>query len=125
MNQYLTKLIEKIELFYDQNHIQPWEFDIDADIDNLNEVNLTENINTTNPEEDSVFISFRKTFKIRAKLTLEEIIKHPDFDLFNRNFNRVVRITYKTGIVREFYIGRDSSLVHKINFDFKKKQRVN
>ncbi|MES2578978.1 MAG: recombinase family protein [Pseudomonadota bacterium] len=108
LNQYLTKLILKIELFYDQNHIQPWEFDIDADI-----VDSTDNVNSTDPDKDGVFIAFRKTFKSRSHLSLEEIIKHPDFDLFNRNYNRFVRITYRTGIVRELYTGSNSSFVHK------------
>ena len=107
LNQLLIKLIQKIELFYDQQHIKPWEFDSDNNPDEMN---------VTNPEEDSVFIAFRKTFKKRSTLSKDEIINHPDFELFNRNYNRFVRITYKTGIIRELYTGRDSSFVHKPDF---------
>lgn len=105
LNQFLSKLILKIDLFYDQQHLKPWELDSDNDPNDLN---------VTNPEEDGVFIAFRKTFKKRAKLTKDEIIIHPDFELFNRNYNRFVRITYRTGIIREFYTGRDASFVHKL-----------
>ena len=106
LNQFLNKLITKIELGYDQHHLKPWEFDSDQDSDDMN---------PADPEQDAVFIAFRKTFKSRSKLTLEEIIKHPDFELFNQNYNRFVRITYTTGIVRELYTGSDSSFVHKLN----------
>ena len=104
LNQFLNKLILKIELFYDKEHIKPWEFDTNFDQNDINE---------TDPEYGSVFIAFRSTFKIRARLSMAEIIGHPDFELFNKNYNRFIRITYKTGIVRELFAGSDSSFVHK------------
>ena len=104
LNQFLNKLISKIELFYDKEHIKPWEFDSD---------NIEDENEDTDPDEDSVLIAFRNTFKNRANLTMNEIINHPDFDLFNKNYHRFIRITYKTGVVRELYAGSDSSFIHK------------
>jgi DNA invertase Pin-like site-specific DNA recombinase len=88
LNQHLTKMIDKIELYEPKTQYMPWEFD----------------------EESPEIRAFRLTFKIRQKKTLNEILESLDFIEFQRNFNRSIKIKYKTGAERYLMWGIDTSL---------------
>lgn len=61
LNQFLIKLIEKVELCESSEPFSPWDLD----------------------ENDAVVKAFRLTFKIRAKRTLDKIVNDPEFEQFN------------------------------------------
>lgn len=93
MNQYLTKMVEKIELFEPIEQFMPWEFDEDSD-----EIK-----------------AFRLTSKSRAKKSMNSILESKDFNEFQRNFNRSIKIKYKTGAERYLMWGINKSLQTKIS----------
>lgn len=89
LNQFLLKLIERIDLIDSQDPYSPWEFE----------------------EDSEEVLAFRKTFKIRQNLNLDKVLAHPDFEDFCRNYHRSVRITYKTGVVRYLLWGKNASII--------------
>lgn len=88
LNQYLVKLIDKVELYEGQNQLNPWELD----------------------EEDEVIIAFRNSFKTRQKISLDALLDHPDFEAFHRAFNRTIKIKYKNGAERYLMWGKEVSI---------------
>lgn len=91
VNQFLIKLIEKVELCESSEPFAPWDYD----------------------ENDAVVKAFRLTFKIRGKRTLDKIVNDPEFEQFNRQYNRTIKIKYRSGAERILYCGSDASF----NFD--------
>lgn len=95
VNQFLTKLIEKVELCESKEPFSPWDLD----------------------EDDAVVKAFRSTFKVRARRTLDKILDDAEFEQFNRQYNRTIKIKYRSGAERILYCGSDASF----NFDNKLK----
>lgn len=93
VNQFLIKLIEKVELCESSELFSPWDYD----------------------EDDAVVKAFRKTFKIRSRRSLDKILNDPEFEQFNRQYNRSIKIKYRSGAERILYCGSDASF----NFDYK------
>lgn len=98
VNQFLTKLIEKVELCESKEPFAPWDFDGD----------------------DAVVKAFRSTFKVRARRTLDKIVNDAEFEQFNRQYNRTIKIKYRSGAERILFCGNDASF----NFDNKLKSPV-
>lgn len=88
LNQYLTKLIEEIKLYVCQDQFSPWELE----------------------ESDKVIKAFKDSYKARSKLSLSEVINHPEFEYFYKVFNRTIDINYKSGVSRHLLFGIDTSL---------------
>jgi hypothetical protein len=88
LNQVLMKTIDRIELSESKEPFSPWELD----------------------EDDDVIKLFRSSFKIREKRTLDDILQSPEFEKFDKNYNRTIKITYRSGVERILFCGRDSSL---------------
>lgn len=88
LNQYLTKMITKIELYEPTEEFMPWEYDEDS------------------PE----IRAFRKTFKIRQTKSLDKILETSEFNEFRRIYNRTLKIKYKTGAERYLMWGDDVSI---------------
>lgn len=88
LNQYLIKLIDEIKLFDYQEQFSPWELE----------------------DSNKVINCFRASFKIRTKLSLDEVLNHPDFEFFYKVFNRTVDIKYKSGVRRHLLFGIETSL---------------
>lgn len=95
LNQFLIKMIERVELNESKESFSPWDFD----------------------EDDAVVKAFRSTFKIRGKRTLDKIVNDAEFEQFNRQYNRTIKIKYRSGAERILFCGSDSSF----NFDNKLK----
>lgn len=78
LNQYLLKMITKVELIDSKEEFMPWEFD----------------------EDDEIVKAFRLTFKAREKRALDKILNSKEFEQYYRQYNRTVKIFYKNDIVR-------------------------
>lgn len=88
LNQYLTKMIDKLVL---QESAYPYG-------------------SKTYEETDEVVKAFRKVFKSRKKLTLDELVVNEEFKQFHEQFFRVIKIQYRSGDKRYLFFGSDSSV---------------
>ena len=88
LNHFLSKFIDRIEFYEETNYLQPWE--------------LSDN--------SPVISEFRKSHKVRANKTFEEVINNHDFETFNRNFNKKIKVIYKSGIERFILCGEAASI---------------
>jgi GR25 family glycosyltransferase involved in LPS biosynthesis len=87
VNQLLIRIISKVELIESTDDFMPWELD----------------------EESYEVVNYRKTFLIRSKRHLDEILKSSDFEKFYKNQQRNIKITYKNGAVRHILWGQNIS----------------
>ncbi len=88
INQYLHKLIDRIELLEPNDEFLPWEYE-----ENSDEV-----------------LAFKNKYKTHKKSSLAKIIATPNFKEFCRIYNRTVLIRYKSGIERHLIMGIDASI---------------
>ena len=88
VNQYLTKLIEKIELFESDEVYQPWD--------------MTENSNEVK--------AFRELYPSTKRYKLGKTLDTTKFQDFYRNYHRRIKVTYKSGIERYILCGDDASI---------------
>lgn len=87
VNQLLTRAIDKIDLFVDNDIFAPWEIEPE-DIRVQRFLNL-------NPHHQG--------------MPFEKLIARADFKSFWNQFNKRVRVRYRTGIVRHLLVGHDIS----------------
>ena len=93
VNNFLTKLIERVELMDGELDFKPWEY----------------------KNEDEVVEAYRSVFKGRKNMPLSKILTNTDFVTFSRNYNREITIRYRSGVVRRLVVGKNASLQVKSN----------
>ncbi len=89
VNQYLTKLIEKIEIFESDETFEPWNIS----------------------EDDAEVKAFRKLYPSSKRYKLSKMLEMTKFESFFRNYHRRIQITYKSGAVRDILVGENVSLL--------------
>lgn len=87
MNQLLLRMIDKLELFDSHETYMPWDF----------------------KETDREVRRYRKTYKIRKKRSLGDIVDSADFQQFYHQFHRKIKVTYKSGGIRHILCGDNIS----------------
>ena len=89
VNQYLTKLIEKIELHESDETFEPWNIS----------------------ETDNEVKAFRELYPSSKRYKLGKMLETTKFESFFRNYHRRIHITYKSGAIRDILVGENASLV--------------
>lgn len=86
LNQLLSRQIEKINLFHEQDSFTPWDY----------------------TEESPEVIDYKRVHDINKGL--ESFIDTKDFEIFCINYHKKISITYKTGSSRMVLVGSDYSI---------------
>lgn len=87
VNQLLTRAIERIELIVENDYYAPWEIE----------------------NEDPVVLKFLHSHTHLAATPHDQLIVRADFKSFWNQFNKRVKICYRTGPVRHLLVGHDIS----------------
>lgn len=88
VNQYMSRVIDRIELIEGPLKILPWEFD----------------------EESESVRKFRSLNSYNSKKDLEKLLGSESFRKFHRDYYREVCIKYKSGERRIIFYGKNTSL---------------